>query len=296
MIGTVSYWEGDLDEVIRLANERLAIAERIGRADLQSGVLLELNDVYNARLETERAHEPLALAIELAGTGGSPTTRGWILRASGRQAALEGRFVDAEAALEEARAIFSESGATLTLARTLNWLGVVLWDTRDLHGAEETLREAIRLLKPIQDRGTIVESQRLLAQVLLDQGRLEEAERFALEARETVGAGDISSRSTTRLALGLVRAAQGRDDEAERLLREATRSCGRPGSGDIGSHRSRRSRVPPLARPRRRGGRGRGGARALRRPSGRARRGESLARDRLHTVAVLRLRRGRGPT
>jgi ATP/maltotriose-dependent transcriptional regulator MalT len=97
----------------------------------------------------------------------------------------------------------------------------VLWDKRDLHGAEETLREAIRLLKPIQDRGTVVESQRLLAQVLLDQGRLEEAERFALESRETVGAGDVSSRSTTRLALGLVRAAQGRDDEAERLLRES---------------------------------------------------------------------------
>ena len=221
VIGTVSYWEGDLEEVLRLANERLAIAERIGRADLQSGVLLELNDVYNASLETERAHEPLTLAVELAGTSGSPTTRGWILRASGRQAAIEGRLVDAEAALDEARAIFSESGATLTLARTLNWLGVVLWDKRDLHGAEESLREAIRLLKPIQDRGTMVESQRLLAQVLLDQGRLEEAERFALEARETVGAGDVSSRSTTRLALGLVRAAQGKDIEAERLLREA---------------------------------------------------------------------------
>jgi ATP/maltotriose-dependent transcriptional regulator MalT len=118
-------------------------------------------------------------------------------------------------------AIFSESGATLPLARTSNWLGVVLWDKGDLHGAEESLREAIRLLKPIQDRGTMVESQRLLAQVLLDQGRLEEAERLALEARETVGAGDVSSRSTTRLALGLVRAAQGKDAEAERLLREA---------------------------------------------------------------------------
>jgi len=221
VIGTVSYWEGELEEVVRLATERLAIAERIGRADLQSGVLLELNDVYNARLETERAHEPLALAIELAGASGSPTTRGWILRASGRQAALEGRLADAEAALEEARAIFAESGAALTLARTLNWLGVVLWEKRDLQRAEEYLREAIRLLKPIQDRGTVVESQRLLAQVLLEQGRLEEAERFALESRETVGAGDVSSRSTTRLALGLVRAAQGKDDEAERLLREA---------------------------------------------------------------------------
>ena len=48
VLGTVWYWEGDLDEVERLATERLAIAERIGRSDLQSGVLLELNDIYNA--------------------------------------------------------------------------------------------------------------------------------------------------------------------------------------------------------------------------------------------------------
>ncbi len=221
VLGTVYHWEGDLGEVERLATERLVIAERIGRADLQSGVLLELNDVYNARLEPERAQEPLARAVALAGDSGSPTTRGWILRASGRQAALEGRLGDAEIALEEARGLFAESGAALTLARTLNWLGTVVWETGDLQRAEELLREAIRLLKPIQDRGTIVESQRLLAEVLLAEGRLDEAERFALEARETVGDGDLSSRSTTRLALGLVRAAQGRDVEAEELLRQA---------------------------------------------------------------------------
>jgi Tfp pilus assembly protein PilF len=36
-----------------------------------------------------------------------------------------------------------------------------------------------------------------------------------------VGAHDQSSRATTRMALGLVRSAQGRDEEAEQLLREA---------------------------------------------------------------------------
>ena len=61
----------------------------------------------------------------------------------------------------------------------------------------------------------------MLAQVLLQQGRLDEAERFALEARETVGRQDMHSLATTRMALGLVRAAQGRDDEAEELLRGA---------------------------------------------------------------------------
>ena len=103
----------------------------------------------------------------------------------------------------------------------MNYLGIAVWQRGDLARAESLLRDAIRVLKPLEDRGTLVESQRLLAQVLLEEGNLDEAERFALEARETVGCADVSSDSTTRLALGLVRAAQGRDGEAEQLLREA---------------------------------------------------------------------------
>jgi ATP/maltotriose-dependent transcriptional regulator MalT len=57
--------------------------------------------------------------------------------------------------------------------------------------------------------------------VLLAQGRLDEAEQQALEARRTVGPHDQSSRATTRMALGLVRAAQGETAEADLLLREA---------------------------------------------------------------------------
>ncbi len=221
VLGTASWWEGELDEVERLGIERLAIAERIGRLDLQCGALLELSEVYNARLESERAYELLLRATALAEESGSPTTRGWALRASGRQAELDGRLVEAETLLEQARELFAESGAALTLGRTVNRLASVAWEMNDLSRAEALLREAIRILSPLGDRGTIVESERMLAQVLLLQQRVDEAERVALEARATVGASDVSSGSTTLLALGLVRAAQGRDEEAERLLRES---------------------------------------------------------------------------
>jgi class 3 adenylate cyclase/tetratricopeptide (TPR) repeat protein len=221
VFANVCWWEGDLDEVERLSIERLEIAERIGRRDLQSSVLLELNDIYNQRLEPAKAPAPLERALQLASESASPTTRGWTLRAAGRQALLEGRLDDAESSLEHARALFFESGAALTLGRTLNWLGVVAAQRGDLGRAETLLRDAIRILKPLGDRGTLVESQRLLAQSLLEQGRLDEAERLALEARKTVGCADVSSDSTSRLALGLVRAAQRRDEEAEQLLREA---------------------------------------------------------------------------
>ncbi len=221
ILGTARWWEGDLCEVERLANEKLEIAERIGRADLQAGVLLELADLYDVRLEPDRSRAAFARAHELARASGSPTSRAWTLRGEGQHASSHGRLDDAERLLEQARVLFAESGVTLHHARTVNALGRVAWRRADLRRAEELFREAIRTLKPLEDRGTLVESQRMLAQVLLEQGRLEEAERFALEARETVGAQDVSSASTTALALGLVRAAQGRDGEAEELLRQA---------------------------------------------------------------------------
>ena len=79
------------------------------------------------------------------------------------------------------------------------------------------------LLKPLGDRAALCESPRGLAELLLERGRVEEAERFALDARETVGPLDVTSRATTAASLAMVRAAQGRDDEAEELFREAAR-------------------------------------------------------------------------
>ena len=91
----------------------------------------------------------------------------------------------------------------------------------DADRAEKLLRDAVRALKGIGDRGYLCEAQRALAMVLVEQDALDEAERFALEARETVGPEDRVSVSSTKLALGLVRAAQRRDEEAEELMVEA---------------------------------------------------------------------------
>jgi hypothetical protein len=56
---------------------------------------------------------------------------------------------------------------------------------------------------------------------VLAQGHVEEAERWALSAVESLGMQDLMSRSNVNMVLGLVRTAQGRDAEAELLLREA---------------------------------------------------------------------------
>ncbi len=57
--------------------------------------------------------------------------------------------------------------------------------------------------------------------MLLEQGKIDEAEMYALRAIETVGPQDVSSQASTKRSLALIRAHQGRDEEAEALLRES---------------------------------------------------------------------------
>jgi class 3 adenylate cyclase/ATP/maltotriose-dependent transcriptional regulator MalT len=220
VLSAAGWWEGDLESVRRYSEESLEVARRLGRKDLQSGAFVELASALYAQLEDAAAEQYLAPAIELAEESGSFTARAWVARTKGQYAIRRERWSEAEELLREAHRLFMEAGVTASAARVLNWIGVVRWRQGDLKRAEQLLREAIGMLKPLEERGTLVESQRLLAQVLLEQDRVEEAERYALEARQTVGARDMASRATTRLALGLVRAAQGRDDEAETLMRE----------------------------------------------------------------------------
>jgi tetratricopeptide (TPR) repeat protein len=221
MLGQMAWWIGELEEDERLTRTALELARSAGRKDLESEASYKLANVYLARLELDEAEPIVARACELAEESGSLSARGAALSARGKLLTMRGELADAAVVLDEARALFEEAGSAWPLAASLNALAWVAVRTGDLARAERLFREAIRILKPLEDRGTLCESQRGLAQVLVSLGRLEEAERVALEARKTVGPNDQSSRATTRLALALVRFAQGRDAEAEALATEA---------------------------------------------------------------------------
>jgi len=101
------------------------------------------------------------------------------------------------------------------------YLGRLLGASGRIDESETILRESVRTLKHVGDRGHLCEAQRFLSQILVSRGKVDEAERLALQAMETVGPEDQLSVWTTRMALGVVRAAQGRDAEAEQLLAES---------------------------------------------------------------------------
>jgi class 3 adenylate cyclase/tetratricopeptide (TPR) repeat protein len=219
--GWIGWITGNLGDSKSAAKEALALAGTAGRKDLESQAAQQLAEIHIARLEAGDAEPIVDRAAALAEESGSLEARGRAFASRGKLLTLKGELDEAERALADAQALFEEAGVPMVLARTLNARAWLDWRRGRLDEADKRFRESIRILKPLEDRGTLCESQRSLAQLLLQRGKVEEAERVALEARKTVGPQDVSSRATTRMALALVRAAQGRDDEAEKLLREA---------------------------------------------------------------------------
>jgi class 3 adenylate cyclase/tetratricopeptide (TPR) repeat protein len=218
---TIAWMMGDLAKQEQVMLEALELARASGHKGFESEAADELASIYLARLELDRATPLIEQAILLAEESGSAEARGRALRFAGQLHLQRRELDDAEAALEAAREHLAEAGAAWSLGRTLNFAA---WTARykgDLAKAERLFRESIRILAPLEDRATLCETQRSLAELLLAQGRVDEAERFALAARETVGPHDITSLASTAMSLGLVRAAQGRDEEAEELLRQA---------------------------------------------------------------------------
>ena len=251
MRARIGWWLGDLDDDERWNTKALELAREIGRKDLEASAADELASAAIARLDLDRGTRIAAEALELAEESGNITALGWALVSQARIDALRGRLDGAAAQLDRAEELFSQSGNQWALARVSNHYGWVERRRGDLPAAERRFRDAIRILQPLEDRGTLCESQRGLAQVLLAMRKVDEAERYALESRETVGPHDTISRATTRMALGIVRAAQGRDDEAETLLREAVQVVE---GKDL--HLIRRELIAALARFLRERGRG----------------------------------------
>jgi class 3 adenylate cyclase/tetratricopeptide (TPR) repeat protein len=217
----IARWVGHLAEAEEFERRALEAAQAAERKDLEAKAALQLAGIHVGRMENDKAAPLIERALELAEASGSIVARASAAQSKGNLLRVQGLHDHAEGWFIKALDLYREAGDTNEIAWTSRQLGVLAWETGNVEKAEKLLRESIRLLAPMQERGTLCESQRQLAQLLLELGRVDEAEKFALAARETVSAEDLTSRSTTRVALAQVRAAQGRYDEAEELFREA---------------------------------------------------------------------------
>jgi class 3 adenylate cyclase/tetratricopeptide (TPR) repeat protein len=217
----IARWVGHLAEAEEFERRAVDAARAAGRKDLEAKAALQLAGIHIGRMENDKAAPLIERALELADASGSIVARASAAQSKGNLLRVQGHYDHAEGWFIKALDLYREAGDANEIAWTSRQLGLVAWETSNLEKAEKLLRESIRLLAPMQERGTLCESQRFLAQLLLEQGRIDEAEKYALAARETVSAEDLTSRATTRVALAQVRAAQGRYDEAEELFSAA---------------------------------------------------------------------------
>jgi tetratricopeptide (TPR) repeat protein len=192
----------------------IALAHKAGRPELESLARTQLSAIAGVRGETARAVALLEEAESLAETSGSREAMGYALAVHGRRFE-EAELAEAERYLRRALEIFDEIGAAGRHGWTLSNLASVYKQRGDLRSAEKTFREAVSRLRRTHEQGFLVEAERGLAEVFVEQGKIDEADRLIAEAERRVGREDVWTRASLLHARGLVLAAQGHVDKAE---------------------------------------------------------------------------------
>src|SRR5204862_229903 len=194
------------EELAKIAAKALHAAGKraLARESNQSARKLQLAGIHIGRMEEDKAEPLIDRALELAEHSGSIVARASAASSKALLLSARGDYEAAAGWYTKALELYREAASVSEIAWTSRHLGIVAWRTGETEKAEKLLRESSRLLAPMQERGTLCESQRYLAQLLLEQGRVDEAEKFALAARETVSPEDTVSRATTRVALAQI--------------------------------------------------------------------------------------------
>jgi tetratricopeptide (TPR) repeat protein len=214
LITTIFWWLGNGEGATRHAEAMLDLARQAGRPELESLAQTQLAAIAGVRGDVAGALALLEQAESLAEESGSREAMGYALAVHGRRCE-EAEADEAERYLRQALAIFDEIGAAGRYGWTLSNLASVYRQHGDLPLAEKTFREAVRRLRRTHEQGFLVEAERGLAEVFVELGKVDEADRLITEAEGRVGREDVWTRASLLHARGLVLAAQGREDEAE---------------------------------------------------------------------------------
>ncbi len=214
------WWLGDVERA-RAGWERAAdLARKIGDPARETRALLRISGAHAQMGQIDEAEGVLDRALKLSeATSRLSQAEVWLVR--GPTLYFTGRDPDAGRELiERALVVAEESGSREHRERALQMLGYVALIEGDLSGAVARFEEQVAILAEVGHAGRLPEADRNLAGALVDAGDIERAEFHALRAVETVEPDDWFTVGTSRVALGRVRDAQGREDEAAQLIRE----------------------------------------------------------------------------
>lgn len=218
--GYADLGKGRLNDAIAIWEEALAIARSIPDPARESLLQLQIARTHARAGRLPEAIERLEVAERLVEQTGDRRTR--IEAARLRAAAIV-----ASTSAEEAAAAFAslipeveEMGDQELLEAMFSQMAEQLYRTGDVAGARVSMERALEISEATGHLGRIPEVSADLARLLVEIGEIDAAERHATRAMETAGPWDVTARAAARVAMGVVRGAQGRRNEAEALIRE----------------------------------------------------------------------------
>jgi predicted ATPase/class 3 adenylate cyclase len=166
--------------------------------------------------EVERRCEEL-----LSSPGGVGGREAPALRALATVRAMEGRFDEARDLAEQARRLLEEFGFRLRASWVSETSGAIEMLAGDSAAAERALRAGFDAAVAFGEQGFQVTVAALLAHALVDQGRIDEADRFTALSRSAAAEDDVASQVLWRSAQARILVVRGALDEAEALARRA---------------------------------------------------------------------------
>jgi predicted ATPase/class 3 adenylate cyclase len=221
MIAQVHLMESQGAAMAEASERALEYARRAGDRTLEVESLMWL--LRNAWFGPRPVDEGIQLCTEvLEQTTGESYLESVAIEVLGVLHAMRGEFETARELVDRARAIQLELGLRLAYAAgTAMMGGAVELLAGDPAAAEKRMRNGYEILVSIGEKAYLSTLVGNIAEAIYRQGRFDEAEQTAREARELSAPEDVESQRLWRGVIAKVLARRGQFEEAKRLAREA---------------------------------------------------------------------------
>ncbi len=208
---------GAADEALARAVEH---ARRAGdrRAEAEALTLRIGCGVYGPVPAAEVERRCAEFTAVARGVGGHEAST---LRALALVRAMAGRFDEARELARRARSIYEELGLRLRAAWVFETSGQIEVLAGDAAAAERELRAGLDAAEALGELGWWSTMAAMLAHVLVGEGRLEDAARFAARSRDSAADDDTATQVLWRSAEARILAEEGRLGRARALVAEA---------------------------------------------------------------------------